>query len=237
MVSCRLFPGRDGQVLPVNQPDHDSPDSLLHDVHGAVLEGIDQRFPVGARNGLRRHGSRTASRGSKCAGEPAVGRLMSIERFSRQQERAMNDGKLTTREKFQEWFNGDLERCPIAKFLELRLVEWEGGKAVLEFDADERHANPAGTLHGGVISDIADGALGTAFASTIEDDESFTNVELKINFLRPVWKSRLRFEGMVIHRGRTSGYAECQVFDEKERLIAKANTTFLVLKGDRAANR
>ncbi len=149
----------------------------------------------------------------------------------------MNDSGLTTREVFQEWFEGNQERCPAASLLGIRLVEWEGGKAVIEFDAEARHANPVGTLHGGVLCDIADAAMGTAFASTLVGDEAFTNVELKINFLRPVWKSHLRFEGVVIHRGRTSGYVECQVTDERERLIAKANTTILVLRGDQAVNR
>ena len=149
----------------------------------------------------------------------------------------MNDRDLTTREKYQEWFEGNLERCPAASFLGIQLVEWEGGKAVIEFDAEARHANPGGALHGGVLCDIADAAMGTAFASTLEGDEAFTSVEMKINFLRPVWKSRLCFEGEVIHRGRTSGYVECEVTDERDRLIAKAYTTILVLRGDQAANR
>jgi hypothetical protein len=44
-----------------------------------------------------------------------------------------------------------------------------------------------GTLHGGMLCDIADAAMGIAFASTLAPDESFTTVELKINFFRPVW--------------------------------------------------
>lgn len=149
----------------------------------------------------------------------------------------MSERGPTTREIFQEWFEGNDERCPVASFLGLRLVEWGGGRAVMEFEADARHANPGGTLHGGVISDVADAAMGTAFASTLEGDEAHTTVELKINFLRPFWQGALRFEGRVIHRGRRAGLVECEVTDERKRLIAKANTTILVLQGDRAKNR
>jgi len=62
-------------------------------------------------------------------------------------------------------------------------------------------------------------------------------VELKINFFRPVWKAQLKAEGKVIQRGRTIGYVECNIVDENERLIAKANSTCLVLQGKKASGR
>ena len=67
----------------------------------------------------------------------------------------------------------------------------EPGHAVVEMEASERHANPMGTLHGGVLCDIADAAMGMAFASTLEVGQSFTTLELKINLLRPVWRAKL----------------------------------------------
>jgi uncharacterized protein (TIGR00369 family) len=62
-----------------------------------------------------------------------------------------------------------------------------------------------GTLHGGIICDIADAAMGMAYASLLRADESFTTVELKINFLRPFWSGRLVAKGKVIKKGRTWG--------------------------------
>jgi uncharacterized protein (TIGR00369 family) len=79
--------------------------------------------------------------------------------------------------------------------------------------------------------------MGLAFASTLAVEESFTTVELKINFFRPVWKAQLKAEGKVIQRGRTIGYVECNVTDENDRLIAKLNSTCLVLQGKKAAGR
>jgi len=55
-----------------------------------------------------------------------------------------------------------------------------------------------GTLHVGILCGIADAAMGMAFASTLGPDESFTTVELKINFLRPIWQVQLRAEGVVV---------------------------------------
>ncbi len=94
-----------------------------------------------------------------------------------------------------------------------------------------------GTLHGGVLCDVADAAMGFAFGSTLNPDESFTTLELKINFHRPVWDALLRAEAEVITRGRTVGTVACKVSDEKGRLIASASSTCLVLAGEAAKNR
>jgi uncharacterized protein (TIGR00369 family) len=94
-----------------------------------------------------------------------------------------------------------------------------------------------GTLHGGILCDIADGAMGMAYASTLGEGESFTTLELKINFLRPVKSARLVAEGIVVQQGRTVGVAECSVTDERGRLIAKATSTCLTLRGEQAKGR
>ena len=85
-----------------------------------------------------------------------------------------------------------------------RLVGFEAkyvgeGQAVVTLSAGPQHANPMGTVHGGILCDIADAAMGMAFARTLAPDESFTTVELKINFFRPVWQAPLRAEGTVGH--------------------------------------
>src|SRR5258707_15845803 len=106
---------------------------------------------------------------------------------------------------------------PVAHLVGFTIPSVEPGKAVVELEADERHANPMGTLHGGVLCDIADAAMGMAYAATLEEGESFTTLELKINFLRPVWKATLTAEGTVVHRGRSVGLTECSITDEKGR--------------------
>jgi len=123
-----------------------------------------------------------------------------------------------------------------------RLVGFEAkdigeGRAVVTLSAGPQHANPMGTLHGGILCDIADAAMGMAFASTLAPEESFTTVELKINFFRPVWQAQLRAEGTVVQRGRTIGYVECAITDEEKRVIAKAASTCMVLRDQGAAGR
>src|SRR5262249_7949060 len=103
---------------------------------------------------------------------------------------------------------------PIAQLLGMRAVAFEEGGAVLELDAEGRHANPMGTLHGGVLCDLADLAMGVACSSTLERGESFTTLELKINFLKPVWTGRLTARAQVKKGGRTTMLLECAITDE-----------------------
>ncbi len=79
--------------------------------------------------------------------------------------------------------------------------------------------------------------MGMAFASTLAPDESFTTVELKINFFRPVWQAQLKAEGAVVLRGHTIGYVECTITNEENRLVAKAASRCMALRGQKASGR
>lgn len=126
---------------------------------------------------------------------------------------------------------------PVAGLIGFRLVAVEPGSAVFEMEAGPQHANPMGTLHGGILCDIADAAMGIAYASTLGEGESFTTLELKINFLKPVWNARLRAAGRLVKRGRTVGLVECDVTDETGSLVARASSTCLTLAGKNAEGR
>ena len=143
----------------------------------------------------------------------------------------------TMLENARKMIAGELPPPPMASLIGLRLVAIEPGRARFELDADHRHHNPMGTLHGGILCDIADSAMGMAYASTLGEDESFTTLELKINFLRPVTRARLTAEGTSVQQGRTAGMTECTVTDNRGRLIAKATSTCMTLRGEQARGR
>ena len=127
--------------------------------------------------------------------------------------------------------------APIGKLLGLRILSIEPGRASIEFEATESHSNPMGTLHGGVLCDLADAAMGAAYRGTLAEGESFTTLELKINFLRPVWKATLRADAEIVSAGKNVGMIECDIIDEKSRLVARASSTCLKLRGQAAAGR
>ena len=95
---------------------------------------------------------------------------------------------------------GERPVAPIAQLPGIDIVELEIGKVVLEMEASEKLHNPIGTLHGEVLCDLADLAMGYAFFSTLEDNELFTTVEIKLNFLKPIWEGRLRAESKIIKK-------------------------------------
>ncbi|MFQ6012817.1 MAG: PaaI family thioesterase [Thermoplasmata archaeon] len=132
---------------------------------------------------------------------------------------------------------GELPQPPVAQLIGFRLVSLKTGEAIMELEATERHANPMGTLHGGILCDIADAAMGMAYASTLRAGESFTTLELKINYLRPFWKGTLQATGTAVHAGRSVGLTECDVKDGAGHLIARATSTCMTLRGERARGR
>ena len=140
-------------------------------------------------------------------------------------------------ERVQQIVSGEAPHAPIAQLLGFRVTAAESGRVVVELATDERHANPMGTLHGGVLCDIADAAMGMAYISRLADGESFTTLELKINFLKPVWRTRLQAVGTVTKMGRTVGLVECEIFDESRSLVAKVSSTCLTLRAAAAEGR
>ncbi len=132
---------------------------------------------------------------------------------------------------------GDSPPPPVARLIGFTLTSIAPGPAQNEFEAGAQHANPMGTLHGGMLCDIADAAMGMAYASTLGEGETFTTLELKINFLKPVWQARLHAIGRVVTHGRTIGLVECDILDAHEALIARATSTCMTLRGDQARGR
>jgi uncharacterized protein (TIGR00369 family) len=140
-------------------------------------------------------------------------------------------------ERLQRILDGEIPPPPVSRLIGFRLASIKPGEAVIEFEAGEAHANPMGTLHGGILCDVADAAMGMALGATLEEGESFTTLELKINFLKPVWKARLKATGRVVKQGRTIGLIECDVIDEQGSLVARAASTCMILRGEQAAGR
>jgi uncharacterized protein (TIGR00369 family) len=127
--------------------------------------------------------------------------------------------------------------APIGKLLGLRITSSGAGRATVEFEASGRYANPMGTLHGGVLCDLADAAMGVAYLSTLAEGETATTIELKINFLRAVWNAKLRAEARVVRAGKVVGLIECDILDERQRLVARASSTCMTLRGRLAEGR
>lgn len=110
-----------------------------------------------------------------------------------------------------------------------RITEAEPGRVVLELVAGPEHRHGGGVVQGGVITQIADAAMGMSLATLQEDGVWNTTIELKINFLRPVKEGRLRAVGRVVEIKQSLLFSEADVLDEKDRLVARASSTCMAV--------
>ena len=135
------------------------------------------------------------------------------------------------RDAMERVVRGELAPPPVATLLGISLASFKDGEAI------DSHTNPMGTVQGGVLAALADGAMGWAYMTTLGEGESYTTLEMKINFLRPVWKGTLTAIARMKKGGKTVGLVECDVADAEGNLAAYAVSTQMTLRGAQAAGR
>jgi uncharacterized protein (TIGR00369 family) len=124
---------------------------------------------------------------------------------------------------------GTGEVPPIMSTLGMKLIHFGEGSATLALDVDGRFYNPMGTVHGGIMTDLADASMGIATITTLAEDESFSTLELKMNFLRPVFEGKITAQAKVLHRGKTIAMAECVVKNDHGKDVARGTATQIIL--------
>jgi uncharacterized protein (TIGR00369 family) len=142
-------------------------------------------------------------------------------------------GRLSGLDLLQAIRDGRLPSPPVSRLLGFALTDVEAGRAVFECEPSESHYNPLGSVHGGVLSTLLDSALSCAVHAALPAGQSYTTVELKVNFVRPVvlLTGRLRCEGRVLHVGSRIATAEARLTDGGGTLHAHGVGTCLVLGG------
>jgi len=128
--------------------------------------------------------------------------------------------------------DGTLPLNMIAETLGYDVVEAERGRVVVAIVPDDRHLNPAGTVHGGLAATLLDSCMGLAVQSTLDKGIGQTTIEFKITLIRPITAltGPIRAEGTVLNAGRRVGSAEGRITDGAGRLLAHGTTTCLVFE-------
>lgn len=136
----------------------------------------------------------------------------------------------------QETIAGKWPRPPIARLMDIVLTEVQRGRAVFTGTPQEFHYNPLGTVHGGYAATLLDSAMGCSVHTTLAAGDTYTTLELKINYLRALTHEtgEVRGIGTVINEGRTTVLAEGRVEDAAGKLYAFATTTCLVRRAGSA---
>lgn len=126
--------------------------------------------------------------------------------------------------------DGELPGAPIAGLLDFRGERVADGEVVFRCRPDESAYNPIGTVHGGLVCTLLDSALGCAVHTTLPAGTGYTSLEIKVSYLRPVraGEGDLLARGWVTRRGRRASFAEGDVRDAQDRVVATASGTCLV---------
>lgn len=133
-------------------------------------------------------------------------------------------------EYLQKMIAGELPPPPIASLMGMTLTEAETGRAVFVCEPDESHYNPIGTVHGGLVCTLLDSALGCAVQSTLAQGQGYTSIEIKVNYLRPVFASSgpLVCSATVTKPGNRVAFADGVVTDGSGKTVATATGSLLV---------
>ena len=106
------------------------------------------------------------------------------------------------------------------------------GRTTWVMAADERFANPAGTVQGGFLAALCDSAMGASTVTWARERGQRVltrNIELKCSFVNAARiGSTLTCTAWVLEGGRRTCFVEADVVDDDQRLVAKASSTYLL---------
>ena len=139
-------------------------------------------------------------------------------------------------EYLQRIIRGEIPGVPIGATLGFRLAEAEKGRVVVLGRPDLRSYNLLGSVHGGWGASILDTALALSVLSTLEADQGFTTVDIRINYLRPitVGTGEVTAIGNVIQSGRKIAYVEAKLVDEKGKMLAHGTGSLLIMPREKS---
>jgi uncharacterized protein (TIGR00369 family) len=131
----------------------------------------------------------------------------------------------------REMQTGRLPGPPILATMDFTLDEADEGWVVFSLLPGEEHYNPIGSVHGGVYATLLDSAAGCAVHSTLPPGMGYTSLDLTVKFLRRITvdTGRVRAIGTVVNRGRQTALAEARLVDAKDRLLAHATSSCMLL--------
>ena len=115
--------------------------------------------------------------------------------------------------------------------LGMEFFSTEDGAVELRLEVGERHMSAARRVHGGVFFTMADTAMGRVVVSSVSGGRGCATIESKINYFRPVQQGTVRAIARCTNISRRTAYAEAEIFDQEDRLIAKATATFMLTEG------
>jgi acyl-CoA thioesterase len=124
------------------------------------------------------------------------------------------------------------EASPFWALLGMELADVRKGWAKVRLPFSKKLVHPLGIAHGGAVFSAADSAVAMALIGLVERDETFTTVEMKINYLKTFHEGEIMAEARIIFKGGKTALGDVDVRNGKGKLIAKGLATYMILKKD-----
>jgi len=120
---------------------------------------------------------------------------------------------------------------PFPAHMSMRLLSIELDKAVIELKTANYHLQAYGRVHGGVLATLIDTATFWSVFLRIAENAGLVNIDLKLNYLKPVENELLTAEGHAIRSGNTICYAESNVKNASGDIVAHGTSTLMIMPG------
>lgn len=120
---------------------------------------------------------------------------------------------------------------PYPAHMSMRLGDIAMDHARIELDTGPCHLQPFGIVHGGVLATLIDTATFWAAFMRIPENAGLVNIDLKLNYLKPVTTGRMEARGRTIRSGKSISYAEATVVDANGETVAHGTSTLMTLPG------
>ena len=142
----------------------------------------------------------------------------------------MNIEKMAGLDIMQAIVRGELPHPTMSETIPMKVVHVEGGKVVFNANANEKHLNPQGGVHGGFAATVLDSATGCAVHTLLGAGVAYGTIDLNIKMIRTVPRStNLIAEGTVINISRSLGISDGILKSEDGKLYATSTATCMII--------
>ncbi len=139
--------------------------------------------------------------------------------------------KLSGLELLQKVKEGKLPHPTMADTIPMTVIDIDKGTATFEAQANEKHLNPMGGVHGGFAATVLDSVTGCAVHTMLGPGETYGTVDLNVKMVKPVpMNTSLRAKGSVIHMSGRLGISEASLVDDRGTIYAHATCTCMIIR-------
>ena len=143
----------------------------------------------------------------------------------------MNPKEMTGLQLLQAMCAGKIPAASISETIPMQPYEVSEGTIHFKAQADSRHLNPLGGVHGGFAATVLDSVTGCAVHSMLEAGVGYGTIDLNIKMCRPIPQYKVLIAiGTVINISKNLGISEGKIIDENGKLYAHATATCMIIR-------